>query len=121
MKHRTGRGTTGVFNFFAVFWHHCLLFVVVRHAAPALKIHFDFAKLTLVQHQLVAKHLRNSFFGQIVSGGAKTARKHQKVAALFCLLHQGRQPRGIVTHHALAVHHNAQCRQLFGQILRVGV
>ena len=116
------RSAVGIGDLAAMGGHHGLLFVVFRHrAAPCREKRADLLQLRFIKAQRVAESAGHDLFGQVVLRGAEPAGKHQQVAAAACLAHHAFQPGGIVAHHCLKVHGNAQRRKFTAQKLRVRI
>ena len=101
-----------------------LLEVVVRHGTAGvepLEVIPDPLGGRLVIHQLLAKALGQHVLGQVVAGGSQAAGGDDDVGPALGHLHRRLQPLGIVPHHDVVVHVDAQGAQPLGEHLGVGV
>ena len=117
-----GGGAVGVGQLVPPHRHHGLFAVVFGGGAAGAgkKVH-DLPPFFRVKGQRIAKGVGHRLFGQVVGGGAKPAGKHQQVAAGAGGAHQLFQPGGVVPHHMLVQHGDAQLGQFPAQKPGVGV
>ena len=92
---------------------HGLLAVVVGRAAIGAgeKVQY-LLPLALIKGQRITEGLGDRLLGQIVLGGAETARKDEQITAAFRLQNQLLQPGGVIADDMLVQHADAQLGQL---------
>ena len=102
-----------------------LLVVVLGHFAA---VRVELFKISLhaqgglpVEDQLFPKALSQHIFGQVVAGGAKPPRGDDEVGPAAGGLHHLPEPLGVIPHHGVVKHIDAQGGQLLGEDLGVGI